>query len=79
MAASLAPRRRQAKKTRPAETADDTLFVVRQLLITRDADAGEQKIECSREPGANRDSQPACAYCSDRRIASRSGSIPNHR
>ena len=59
MAAPIALRRRQAKQTRPAETAHDAIFMVRQELIARDADAREQEIERPREPAANRDSPQA--------------------
>jgi hypothetical protein len=55
MAAPEALRRRQPRQARPAETADEPGFVVRQQLITRDADARKEQVEGCRYTAAHGD------------------------
>jgi len=79
MAAPGALRRSKPRQARPAEGAYESGFVVRHELITRNANAREKEIEGAGYGAPKGDSLRPSGYCSDRRIASRSGSIPNHR
>jgi hypothetical protein len=78
MAAALTLRRRQARYARPAEVTHDSGLSVRQELIAGDTYARQQQIQRSRPPLPHRSSRTFRVYSNDCRIASRSGSIPNH-
>ena len=78
MAAALTLGRRQARYARPAEVTHHSGFGVRQELVAGDTDTRQQQIQRSRPPLADRSSKTFRVYSNDCRIASRSGSIPNH-
>jgi hypothetical protein len=54
-------------------------LIAREESFTGDANAREQEVERAGTALTNPGCRPLVCYCSDNRIASRSGSVPNQR
>src|SRR5688500_16945655 len=77
MTAAAALRSRKQREARPAEPAHDSVVICRYWALARDTCPRKQQVERTFEAIRKR-ARARDPYSADRRIASLSGSFPNH-